>query len=215
MERAARESSLGVLYTIQAVADLRQPELVALVREAVLVVIHEQVTHGSAAEVAAHLRRQTNRPVIVVVEAPLEEHTVEILASGADDCIAHNLSSLELVARLRAHLRRDQEYAAAATPPAYELQDITVDSARHEVNVRGSAVDLTPREFELLECLAQAAGRPVRRGELLERVWGYNSAMSTRTLDVHVGRLRQKIEQDPRDPRLIVTIPGVGYKLAT
>jgi DNA-binding response OmpR family regulator len=90
-----------------------------------------------------------------------------------------------------------------------------VDPLRHEVRVAGELVELTPREFGLLECLAQTAGRVVPRSELLQRVWGYSTAMTTRTLDVHVGRLRQKIELNSSAPRRLLTIPGVGYKLAT
>lgn len=214
IEAALRRSALGVHYTIQAVADLRQPEVVTLVREAALLVLHEEAAPRELTAICEHLRRQTSRPLLVALQEPSEDDVVAILTGGADDCFSDELSAVELVARVRAHLRRDQEYATCADPAPYDFGDLRVDPMRHEVWVRGQVVPLTPREFDLLECLARAAGRALRRDELLERVWGYNSAMSTRTLDVHVGRVRQKIEQDPREPRMIVTIPGVGYKLA-
>lgn len=214
IESAARQSVLGQYYTIQAVCDLRQPEVVSLVRNAALLVVHEQAAPRELPQVCAHLRRQTRRPLIVALGNGDEATSVRILEAGADDCVSQPLSAAEWVARLRAHLRRDQEYTAAAALASYEAGDLHLDRARHEVWVRGQLVPLTPREFELLECLCESAGRAVGRDELLQRVWCYNSGMSTRTLDVHVGRLRQKIEQDPREPTLIITIPGVGYKLA-
>lgn len=214
IEQVARHSALAHYYTIQAVCDLRQPEVVSLVREAALLVVHEQVALRDLPQVCAHLRRQTRRPMVVALDQGDEAASIAVLEAGADDCVPEPLSAGEWVARLRAHLRRDQEYAAAALAP-YEAGDLQVDPARHEVWVRQQPVSLTPREFELLECLCESAGRAIPRDELLQRVWGYNSGMSTRTLDVHVGRLRQKIEQDPPHPQFVITVPGVGYKLAT
>jgi DNA-binding response OmpR family regulator len=215
LEQAARESSLGLHYTIQAVCDLRQPEVVSLVREAALVVLHEAAVPRDLPETCRHLRRQTSRPLVVALGVADEARVVEVLMAGADDCVRGGISDAELVARLRAHLRRDQEYAAVALPGPYCFGDLSVDPARHEVSVREDAVLLTPREFSLLHCLCETAGRAVPREELLQRVWGLGDGINTRTLDVHVGRLRQKLEADPTDPKLIVTIPGVGYKLMT
>ena len=215
VETAVRHSSLGAQHTIQAVRDLRQPEVVSAVREAALVLLHEQAAPRDLSLICEHLRRQTSRPLIVSLLSQDEETIVSVLRAGADDCLPQTQSGAELVARLRAHLRRDREYATTIQPEPLQRGDLCVDPVRHEVQVAGQLVDLTPREFSLLECLAQTAGRVVPRSELLQRVWGYSNAMTTRTLDVHVGRLRQKIEQDPRVPRRLLTIPGVGYKLAT
>jgi len=215
VETAVRHSSLGAQHTIQAVRDLRQPEIVCAVREAALVLLHEQAAPRDLSLVCEHLRRQTSRPLIVSLLSQDEETIVSVLRAGADDCLPQTQSGAELVARLRAHLRRDREYATTTQPEPLERGDLCVDPVRHEVRVAGQLVDLTPREFSLLECLAQTAGRAVPRSELLQRVWGYSTAMATRTLDVHVGRLRQKIEQDPGVPKRLLTIPGVGYKLAT
>lgn len=137
----------------------------------------------------------------------------ELLRAGADDFVRYPIGAAELVARVRALLRRLREYCAG---PAAVLQlgDVTVHCDRREVTVRGRTVTLTPKEFELLRELARGSGESVGRDELLARVWGYDDAVSSRTLDVHVGRLRRKIERDPSDPRLIVTVPRAGYRIA-
>lgn len=197
-----------------AVPDLRQSAVLQLVKEAALIVLFEQAAARDLPQICSHLRRQTNRPLLVLLQAQGEETVTEVLREGADDCLLPNISTRELVARIRAHLRRDQEYSAPDRAVSYEVGELRLDALRHEVCVREQQVNLTPREFELLECLVREAGRAVRRDELLTRVWGFNSGMNSRTLDVHVGRLRQKIERDCRDPRIVITVPGVGYKLA-
>jgi len=141
------------------------------------------------------------------------DDAAELLRAGADDFLARPVSAVELIARVRALLRRLREYCAASEA-MLDLGDVTVDCERHEVTVRGQAVALTPKEFDLLRELARGAGDLVERDDLLERVWGYEDAVTGRTLDVHVGRLRKKIEADPSQPRLIVTVPRVGYRIA-
>jgi len=203
------------LFAVHVVLQLRDGELLTQLQQADLVVLHQAAVPRELPEITTHLRGHTNRPLLVVLDPFAEAAVTAVLEAGADDALPANITGRELHARIRAHLRRDREYAAAHVPAAYDLGDLRLDVGRHEVQVRGRLVDLTPREFELLEHLARHAGRPVRRHELLEEVWGYNSEMTTRTLDVHVGRLRQKIEHNAREPRLIVTVPGVGYKLTT
>lgn len=215
IEAQVRDSALGPHYTIQAVRDLRQPEVVSRVAQAALIVLHESAAPRDLPEIVSHLRRQTTCPLLVLLEQGDEPRLVAVLMAGADDCMVPAASEAELVARLRAQLRRHREYAGRPTAEGYQCGEISLDLLRHEVRVRGELVALTPREFALLECLAQRAGRAVSRDELLRRVWDYTGDVSTRTLDVHVGRLRQKIEADPAQPRQLITIPGVGYKLAT
>lgn len=202
------------LLALRTVPELRDPEVLPLVRQADLVVLHQAAVPRDLPEITTHLRGHTNRPLLVVLDPFSEAAVTAVLEAGADDALPAGITARELHARIRAHLRRDQEYAATPAAATYDLGDLQLDVGRHEVQVRGRPVDLTPREFELLEHLARQAGRPVRRDELLEEVWGYNSQMMTRTLDVHVGRLRHKIERNAREPRMIVTVPGVGYKLA-
>jgi len=201
------------LMRVAALPDLRASNLLELLHAADLVLLHADAAPRDLPKICAHLRGQTNRPLLVALRDPTEAEVTQILEAGADDAVDVAISPRELLARIRAHLRRDQEYANGHVRPAVTVGELFLDSARHEVQVRGQPINLTPREFELLEHLARQAGRAVPREELLEEVWGYNTEMTTRTLDVHVGRVRQKIERDPRSPKLIVTVPGVGYKL--
>ncbi|MBD3292933.1 MAG: hypothetical protein GF393_08425 [Armatimonadia bacterium] len=152
-------------------------------------------------------------PGLIALGDRREVDPADVLRAGADDFLAQPASPLELVARVRALLRRLREYCAASVA-TIDLGDVTVRCDRHEVLVRGERVELTPKEFDLLTALARGAGELVEREELLERVWGYDEAVCSRTLDVHVGRLRKKIERDPSTPRLIVTVPRVGYRMA-
>lgn len=201
------------LLSFAVLPDLRDPTLLSLLHTADAIILHQDGAPRDLPGICAHVRGHTHRPLLVVLHDASEDAIAEVLTAGADDAMATSASPRELLARLRAHLRRDQEYANGHVRPAVAVGELLLDTARHEVQVRGRAVDLTPREFDLLEHLARHAGRAVRRQELLAEVWGYNSKMTTRTLDVHVGRLRQKVEHNPREPQMIVTVPGVGYKL--
>jgi len=136
-----------------------------------------------------------------------------VLRAGADDYVPRPYSPLELAARIRAALRRAKEYSAGRAARV-ELGPLTIDAERHEVFVRGQLVQLAPKEFELLSALAVRPNELVTREELLARVWGYDGSVSSRTLDVHIGRLRSKIERDRSNPELILTVPRLGYKLA-
>jgi two-component system response regulator RegX3 len=214
LEAALRHSTLSTHCQIQAVSDLRQPEVVSLVAQAALIVLHQTAVPRDLPQTCRHLRRRTSRPVVVVFDEAEEADVVAVLTAGADDCVREPISTGELTARLRAALRRDQEYAAVAIEAPYAFGDLSLDAARHEVWVRDEQVVLTPREFDLLQCLCEAAGRALSRDVLQRRVWGLAEQANTRTLDVHIGRLRQKIEEDPASPKLILTIQGVGYKLA-
>lgn len=201
------------LLQARPLADLRDPRLPEVLPAADTIVFHQNAAPRELPDICRHLRGQTARPLLIILTRAEEEAVTAVLEAGADDALSADVTPRELLARIRAHLRRDQEYAAAGAQLPVEVGELRLDTARHEVRVRGQAINLTPREFELLEHLARQHGRAVRRQELLEEVWGYNSEMMTRTLDVHVGRLRQKIERDARSPQMILTVPGVGYKL--
>ncbi|MGI5817518.1 MAG: winged helix-turn-helix domain-containing protein [Armatimonadota bacterium] len=158
--------------------------------------------------------REAGLPGLIALGDPARRmDAADLLRAGADDFMPHPAGPAELVARVRALLRRLREYSLA---PAgiIDLGEVTVLCDRHEVLVRGDSVELTPKEFDLLRELARGGGRLVARDALLQRVWGYDDSVSSRTLDVHVGRLRRKIERDPSNPRLIVTVPRVGYRMA-
>jgi two-component system response regulator RegX3 len=147
-----------------------------------------------------------------------EIDTVVGLEVGADDYITKPYRLRELVARMRAVLRRrsgGETEAAVAAPAAsdvVEIGDVRLDHERHEVTIRGEAVKLPLKEFELLALLLENAGRVLTRDVLIDRVWGSDYVGDTKTLDVHVKRLRSKVEADPTDPQSIVTIRGLGYK---
>jgi two-component system response regulator RegX3 len=162
-------------------------------------------------EVCRQLRQRSNVPVIMVTARDTEVDKVVGLEIGADDYVTKPFSHRELVARIRAVLRRgtDVELVSAVV----EAGGVRMDVERHEVTVRGTPVKLALKEFELLELLLRNAGRVLTRGQLIDRVWGSDYVGDTKTLDVHVKRLRAKIEVDPSQPLLLVTVRGLGYKL--
>jgi two-component system response regulator RegX3 len=134
------------------------------------------------------------------------------LELGADDYVTKPYSPRELVARIRAVLRRQAGDVAELAQPTLSAGPVRMDTDRHVVTVSGDAVQLPLKEFELLELLLRNAGRVLTRGQLIDRVWGADYVGDTKTLDVHVKRLRSKIEPEPSTPRYIVTVRGLGYK---
>lgn len=165
----------------------------------------------SGTEVCRSLRQKSSVPVIMLTAKDSEIDKVVGLELGADDYVTKPFSSRELVARIRAVLRRRGE-EEAPLPAALEAGPVRMDVERHVVTVRGQDVQLPLKEFELLEVLLRNAGRVLTRIQLIDRVWGADYVGDTKTLDVHVKRLRAKIEQDPSYPRYIVTVRGLGYK---
>ncbi|MBL8351891.1 MAG: response regulator transcription factor [Burkholderiaceae bacterium] len=165
-------------------------------------------------DVCRHLRaRHPEVPVIMLSARSAEAHRVLGLELGADDYLAKPFSMLELVARVRALLRRVEQLRSAPAP-AGELRfgDFRLDTVRRELRRAGEAVPLTLREFDLLHFLVRHPGQAFSRAELLQRVWGAGFDGYEHTVNSHINRLRQKIEADPREPRRIVTIWGVGYR---
>ncbi len=134
------------------------------------------------------------------------------LELGADDYVTKPFSSRELVARIRAVMRRHNE-PNELLPDVFEVGPIRIDVDRHVVDVRGETVTMPLKEFDLLELLMRNAGRVLTRAQIIDRVWGSDYVGDTKTLDVHVKRLRSKVEADPAHPELIVTVRGLGYKM--
>ncbi|MEX3565537.1 response regulator [Micrococcus endophyticus] len=165
----------------------------------------------SGTEVCRQVRQRSNVPVIMLTAKDSEIDKVVGLELGADDYVTKPYSSRELVARVRAVLRRqgEPEELVSATLGAGPVR---MDVERHVVSVDGDQVSLPLKEFELLEMLLRNAGRVLTRGQLIDRVWGSDYVGDTKTLDVHVKRLRSKIEPDPSSPRHLVTVRGLGYK---
>ena len=161
-------------------------------------------------EVCRQLRATSNVPIIMVTARDSEVDTVVGLELGADDYITKPFSHRELVARIRAVLRRGADIDLA--PDVVEAGGVRMDVERHELMVRGEPVKLALKEFELLELLLRNVGRVLTRGQLIDRVWGPDYVGDTKTLDVHIKRLRGKIEENPADPKLLLTVRGLGYR---
>ncbi|HEV7825332.1 MAG TPA: response regulator transcription factor [Mycobacteriales bacterium] len=165
----------------------------------------------SGTEVCRQLRQRSNVPIIMVTARDGEIDKVVGLELGADDYVTKPYSPRELVARIRAVLRRRSE-PEELLPTALEAGPVRMDVDRHTVSVSGETVSLPLKEFELLEMLLRNAGRVLTRGQLIDRIWGADYVGDTKTLDVHVKRLRAKIEPEPASPRHLVTVRGLGYK---
>ena len=162
-------------------------------------------------EVCRQLRSRSTVPVIMLTAKDSEVDKVVGLELGADDYVTKPFSSRELVARIRAVLRRGAE-PADLVPAVLEAGPVRMDVERHVVSVGGEPVRLPLKEFELLEFLLRNAGRVLTRGQLIDRIWGGDYVGDTKTLDVHVKRLRAKIEPDPAQPMYLLTVRGLGYK---
>jgi two-component system response regulator RegX3 len=178
-----------------------------------LVLLDVMLPRMSGIDVCRQLRKRTTIPIIMVTAKSAEIDTVVGLEVGADDYVTKPYRLRELVARMRAVLRRaPKEDGALPTGELLEVGDVRLDPERHEVMIRGSHVSLPLKEFELLALLLSNAGRVLTRDTLIDRVWGSDYVGDTKTLDVHIKRLRAKVEDDPANPTRITTIRGLGYK---
>jgi DNA-binding response OmpR family regulator len=180
-----------------------------------LLVLDLMLPKLSGLEVCRILRREMTVPILILTARAEEIDKIVGLEVGADDYVTKPFSLRELLARVRAMLRRAKmaETPSPAPETPFRVSNIEIDIPRHRV-LRGNVVmELTPKEFDLLAFLAINKGLVFSRDQLLDRVWGYNYAGDTRTVDVHVRWLRQKMEDDPASPKLLITVRGTGYKL--
>ena len=182
-----------------------------------LVLLDVMLPKVSGIDVCRELRSRSNVPIIMVTAKSSEIDTVVGLEVGADDYVTKPYRMRELVARMRAVLRRRQldeaePQGGSVVSGTLSVGDVSLDPERHEVTVRGEPVQLPLKEFELLSLLLMNAGRVLTRDVLIDRVWGSDYVGDTKTLDVHIKRLRSKVESDPTAPVRIVTIRGLGYK---
>jgi two-component system response regulator RegX3 len=177
-----------------------------------IVLLDLMLPEMSGTEVCRQLRQKSHVPIIMVTARDSEIDKVVGLEIGADDYITKPYSPRELVARVRAVLRRNATEQVEIAAPTLAAGPVRMDVERHVVTVSGDSVALPLKEFELLELLLRNAGRVLTRGQLIDRVWGADYVGDTKTLDVHVKRLRAKIEPEPSMPRYIVTVRGLGYK---
>lgn len=162
-------------------------------------------------EVCREVRTRSSLPIIMLTAKDSEVDIVVGLELGADDYVTKPYSSRELLARIKAVLRRRSSDPDTADG-VLEYHDIVLDSDRHQLHVRGAPVSLPLKEFELLELLMVNAGRVLTRGQIIDRVWGSDYFGDTKTLDVHIKRLRSKVEVHPSEPTVIVTVRGLGYR---
>ena len=176
-----------------------------------IVLLDLMLPEMSGSEVCRQIRQRSNVPIIMVTARDAEIDKVVGLEIGADDYVTKPYSPRELVARIRAVLRRRTEPTETESP-TLAAGPVRMDVDRHVVTVSGDGVPLPLKEFELLEMVQRNAGRVLTRGQLIDRIWGADYVGDTKTLDVHVKRLRGKIEPEPSSPRYIVTVRGLGYK---
>ncbi|MGH3372780.1 MAG: MtrAB system response regulator MtrA [Nocardioidaceae bacterium] len=162
-------------------------------------------------DVCREIRAESGVPIVMLTAKSDTIDVVVGLESGADDYIAKPFKPKELVARIRARVRRHDEPG----PETLTVGDVSIDVAGHQVTRNGATISLTPLEFDLLVCLARKPWQVFTREVLLEQVWGYRHAADTRLVNVHVQRLRSKVEDDPENPEVVVTVRGVGYKAGT
>lgn len=179
-----------------------------------LVLLDLMIPEVSGIEVCRAIRTTSMVPIIMLTAKDSEVDKVVGLELGADDYVTKPYSSRELVARIKAVLRRGttESMDADSNSAIQTAGSIRMDVERHQVTVNGTLINLPLKEFELLEFLMRNTGRVLTRGQLIDRVWGGDYYGDTKTLDVHIKRLRSKIEEDPANPQLIQTIRGLGYK---
>jgi len=162
-------------------------------------------------DVCREIRAESGIPIVMLTAKGDTVDVVVGLESGADDYVVKPFKPKELIARIRARIRRFD----APTQETLTIGDLAIDVAGHEVTRAGTRISLTPLEFDLLVCLARRPWQVFTREVLLEQVWGYRHAADTRLVNVHVQRLRSKVEHDPENPEIVVTVRGVGYKAGT
>jgi phosphate regulon transcriptional regulator PhoB len=177
-----------------------------------LIILDVMLPSASGFQVCKKIRASHSTPIILLTARAEERDKVMGLELGADDYVTKPFSVRELVARVKAVLRRGaDETVAAAT---IRIGDLVIDEARHEVTVRGQRTDFSPKEFALLLFLCRHPGMVFNRQTLLDRVWGADAYVDERTVDVHIRWLRSKVEADAAEPKLLVTVRGLGYKLS-
>jgi two-component system response regulator RegX3 len=179
-----------------------------------LVLLDVMLPDGSGYDVCRELRRSSEVPIIMLTARGEETDRIVGLEVGADDYVLKPFSARELVARIRAVLRRARQPEASGDEDPLEIGDVLLDQARHEVTQAGRPIDLTRKEFEVLRLLMRNAGAVVSREQLIEDVWDVNWFGPTKTLDVHVSALRKKLSDDPGAPRYVHTVRGVGFRFA-
>lgn len=178
-----------------------------------LILLDLMIPEVSGTEVCRQIRAKSKVPIIMLTAKDSEVDKVVGLEIGADDYVTKPYSARELIARINAVLRRNAGDNMLSDPGVMTVHGIRMDIDRHQVSINGNPVSLPLKEFELLEFLMRNAGRVLTRMQLIDRVWGSDYVGDTKTLDVHIKRLRAKLEVDPAEPKIIQTVRGLGYKM--
>lgn len=177
-----------------------------------LVVLDVMLPGMDGLQVLQQIRRESEAYVMMLTARSEETDRIVGLTVGADDYLTKPFSPRELVARVKAILRRGRTGAPAGEEPVLSFKHVHIDPQRHQVQRDGEQIDLTALEFKLLKTLAMVPRMVLSREQLLEKVWGYDFYGDERVVDVHIGRIRQKLERDPSNPQHVITVRGVGYK---
>ena len=201
-------------YQIVAAYDGEQAIEKAREEKPDLILLDVQLPKKDGWAVCREIRQVSRVPILMLTARAEEADKVLGLELGADDYLVKPFSMRELLARIRAALRRSNEYVEAAVQPV-RIGEVVIDPLSHRCEVRGKTLELTKKEYDLLQALMLRAGQVVARNDLIDRVWQTDWVGDTRTLDVHIRWLREKIERDPGKPRYIQTVRGVGYRFAT
>ncbi|MFT3917370.1 MAG: response regulator [Anaeromyxobacteraceae bacterium] len=204
-------AALQVSYRLVEASSVKEAEQLAPGHNPDLFLLDLGLPDGDGVELARRLREWTQAPIIVLSARGREEDKVRALDAGADDYLTKPFGVAELLARMRVALRHAARPEGSAAGPI-QVGPLEVDLARREVRVDGGEVRLTPTEWKLLALFARHAGKVLTHGQILREVWGPN-ATEVHVARVHVAELRKKLEADPARPRLLVTEPGVGYRL--
>lgn len=178
-----------------------------------LVILDLMLPYVDGLEVCRHIRKESSVPILMLTAKDGEQERVVGLELGADDYVTKPFSPRELVARVRAILRRTVREAQRPAAKPVAVGGLVLDPTTHEVRLNGRPIELTAKEFDLLQLLLSHPNRVFTRDFLLEHIWGYDYFGGTRTVDMHISRLREKIEDDPNTPTYVMTVRGVGYKL--
>jgi phosphate regulon transcriptional regulator PhoB len=197
-------------YQVLTAGDAEQCIEIARTEKPDLIILDVMLPSASGFDICRLLRKQGTVPIIMLTARAEETDRVIGLELGADDYVTKPFSMRELMARVKTVLRRSQTTLPATA--VVQVGNLTIDSTRYEVTVEGRRVDLSPKEFDLLRFLATHSGQVFTRPALLDRVWGADSYVEDRTVDVHIRWIREKIEADPSRPERVLTVRGVGYK---
>jgi DNA-binding response OmpR family regulator len=198
-------------YAVCTAGDGRKALSVAELEKPDLIVLDIMLPELDGIEVCREIRKRSTAPVLMLTAKDQEIDKVLALEIGADDYITKPFSIYELLARIKAHLRRMQSAKQPSETAVLRGGEVELDAGRHRVTKRGSVVELAPKEFRLLQVLLENKGRVVTRQTMLDRVWGYDFYGDLQTVNVHIRWLREKIEDNPSDPKHIQTVRSRGY----